>query len=556
MLHLCGSFIYINLIIILRALLAIQVLTTKLSADAQSEIATKFNCTNGGEYDPLCWDALDLTSWLNEWYSTTPICAATPPIDNRFCRLSEEAWTTTFLRIAQGGKGGTGCLLLNSCTNTPSWADLRTDLNETETARYQYVRYAIYSLNFFFTSWHGAMFEALVEAQGLVENIVLTVDPPRTQHVGLSNILTSVSAGLAFLVIPEAAAVSAGAAAVARVFLTGIQQAPPVAKALWPAGTLENTVYEYGELSGKLTEIAGSLGPRIEKALGVVLGVGQTDTSTFLAFAWQGDFSKPRDQGVSVSNQTEDLLSAFTTFLVSQALVDSGWHAVMALDVDPLGLSNGTAQIPKVYTSEDGTPPKDRWKDLNCHMYDANNQCDNAWWYSNAHQSAYTLAKDPYLGIYTAPKDNKDPTDLIRTIFSNKWTSGPLLFDNAGVCSLIAGLRSKVQEILASGCADPFDFHLEDALTNHMSTEFLSLCEKPDPSFASEILQSVADPSTGLVDLFEVALAGVSHGIEHPNNTLLDFTNNGPDFSCTSQLNLTMLKDWTSVWYLHRDLHT
>ncbi|KAI9701444.1 MAG: hypothetical protein M1836_001499 [Candelina mexicana] len=338
---------------------------------------------------------------------------------------------------------------------------------------------------------------------------------------------TSNRIGLAFLVIPEAAALEAGAAAVAKVFLTSIQQAPTVAKALWPPGTIEEATYEYGKLSSQLTNVAGALGPRIEDALGLVLGINQTDTSTFLAFAGRGDFSKPRDQGVSVSIQTEHLLLAFTTFLVSQALVDQGWHAVIAIGVDPLGITNGTESPPGW---RDGLVASFVWHDLNCHTYDNNSQCDNAWWYSEKQNSAYTLPKDPYYGFYRDPEDKTDPTNLIRTIFNNRGTTGSLLFESAGLCSLLAGIEYSKRST-DEGKQLFNDYHFSrDRLLDHTNPD-------EDSIFGDILVEHV-------------------HGVGHPNNTLFNLAGNMPDFSCTSQLNLTILKDWMSVWYLHRDLHT
>ncbi|KAI9762468.1 MAG: hypothetical protein M1835_008032 [Candelina submexicana] len=304
-------------------------------------------------------------------------CVGTVYIDTRYCHLPEETWTTTFLRFAQGGQGGTGCILLNTCLETPAAADLRVKLSAVEVARYRYVRYTIYSINVFFSTWHDAMHNGIINAQGLVENIVLTIDPSTKQRAGLSDNLTAIGIGLAFLVIPEAAALEAGVAAVAQVFLTSIQQASTIAKTLWPPGTNEEATYEYGKLSSQLTDVAQALGPRIEDAL------------------------------------------AFTTFLVSQALVDQGWHAVIAIGVDPLDITYGTRFIPDWAYSHEDPAAYSFGHDLNCHTYDNNSQCDNAWWYSENQDSAYTLAKDPYYGFYRDPEDTTDPTNLIRTIFNN-----------------------------------------------------------------------------------------------------------------------------------------
>lgn len=71
------------------------------------------------------------------------------------------------------------------------------------------------------------------------------MDPEKQTHVSLGNILTAIGVGLAFLVAPEIAPEAAVAVAIgetaanvaARALVTGLQQAPTVAQAIWPAGT-------------------------------------------------------------------------------------------------------------------------------------------------------------------------------------------------------------------------------------------------------------------------------------------------------------------------------
>ena len=96
-----------------------------------------------GEFNPRCWRDLGVTEWLTNWYNTTPFCPPGRGVDTRFCRIQNEAWTTSFLRIAEGVFGGTGCTLLYQCL---SYYDLnhRGNLDPLEVARYRYVRYNIY----------------------------------------------------------------------------------------------------------------------------------------------------------------------------------------------------------------------------------------------------------------------------------------------------------------------------------------------------------------------------------------------------------------------------
>ena len=228
------------------------------------------------------------------------------------------------------------------------------------------------------------MHNAAIEAGDLVNSIVLAVDPPnKSSHVVLSDLLGALSAGLAFLVIPEAAALAGAAAIIAPIFLRAIQQAPAIAKIIWPVRTAERKLIEIGQLYSQLGTVVQALGPRIQAALAAVEGENQNDISGFLAFAQQGVFSKPRDQWPDIANDTRGLLVGFTTFLVSEAVLLDGWHVSVALGVNPLEMSGDNAKCP-YWQCDCG-----KFLDLGCKSYDEHWQCkDNYWWYGRQSSSA------------------------------------------------------------------------------------------------------------------------------------------------------------------------
>ena len=171
------------------------------------------------------------------------------------------------------------------------------------------------------------MYNAAIESGNLVNSIVLAVDPPdKSKHVLITDVLGALSAGLAFLAIPEAAALAGAAAVIAPIFLKAIQQAPGVAKIIWPPGTVQRDVIEIGQVYSQLNTVLQGLAPRIQGALAAVMGAGedQNDIFAFLAFAEQGIFSEPRDRWPDIVNDTRGLLVGFTTFLVSEALILDG----------------------------------------------------------------------------------------------------------------------------------------------------------------------------------------------------------------------------------------
>ena len=375
------------------------------------------------------------------------------------------------------------------------------------------------------------MYNAAFEAGDLIYDIVQTIDPlSKKSNVLLNDLLGALAAGLAFLAIPQVAAVGGAAAAIAPIFLKAIQQAPGVAKIIWPFGSVERETIEITELYQQLGTVVGALGPRISDALAAVQGVNQTDISAFLAFADEGAFSVPRADFPNIVDDTSGLLVAFTTFLVSEALILDGWHVDIAPGVDPLMMSQANATCP-VWFCNCG-----KFEDLGCYSYDTYSQCtDKYWWYGELTHSAYTLSKDPYFGYFeSATKNEKDPTQIMQTIFSNRWSTGQLLLENAGLCVLEASFASSLGPAIL-GSATWSDFVIDSLASN-------------DTTMCYDDIQNGYLASTGYYRL------GPTLSIARPTETLYNISRSGIDFNCTSQLNLTVLTDWASVWYLHRKL--
>lgn len=421
------------------------------------------------------------------------------------------------------------------------------------------------AINFFFSNWYTAMHYATLDAGNLVADIVEVIDPPTKQsNVFLDDLLAALSAGLAFLAIPEAAALGmpylaipqyltsndflgGAAAAIAPIFLKAIQQAPAVARIIWPIGSVQREIIEIGDLQNQLETVVAALEPRIAQALATVMGKNQTDISAFLAFAKEGDFSRPRDQFPDIVNDTSGLLVGFTTFLVSEALVLDDWHAVASIDTDPFGLSNKSASCPfwlQNFATGDPNPyeydPANcpginfthfNYYDLDCYAYDEYSQCNNSyWWYSRDSRTAFTLAKDPYYGNFeSASKAEKDPTSILHTIFTNRWSTGQLLLENAGLCIV----ELMLYEIFGNttGQSLPYWKYSLEAYDTNVFSEYI---------FKSNIMDGLR--------------AGRSR-LYPPNGTSYSISSDGIiDFNCTSQLNLTIYTDWPSVWYLHKKL--
>ncbi len=99
------------------------------------------------------------------------------------------------------------------------------------------------AINDFFTTMYQALGYATTQAQSIIQSVVTEINPKQATSFLLSNILTALSFGLAFVAAPEVAVgvggIKAATAAAGEAFLTGLQNAPAVVKAIWPTGILD-----------------------------------------------------------------------------------------------------------------------------------------------------------------------------------------------------------------------------------------------------------------------------------------------------------------------------
>ncbi|KAL8898170.1 MAG: hypothetical protein Q9207_006836 [Kuettlingeria erythrocarpa] len=427
------------------------------------------DCKNG-IYHSSCWNTLGLTQWLSDWDTTTELCTTSK---TNSCRAVDELWTDAFLRIAKDEPRGSSCVKLHACLieAVPDLKDIRPDESEVDRIRYQYILYNIYgeiaiaslftarldkavAINSFLVTGTRCGTTPPSRRKAEIVNIVQTIDQPnKKSRVLLHDILSALTAGLAFPAIPKAAALAGAAATIAPIFLKTIQQAPGVAKIIWPLGTVEREIIEIGALGSQLAKVTAAFSDRISQALASVMGRDESDQSAFLAFAQDGAFPRSADRFPDIANDTRGLLIGFTTYFVSETLVLTGWHAVVLLDTDRLWLTSGSTTCPRWVTSRVNGYWRDErqacpqvtgvnYGDVQCSAYDGYGQCkDSYWWYSDRTRAALTLAKPPYYGVWSkASKEEKDPTLILHTIFANGWSTGQLLLENAGRCVVVTAL--------------------------------------------------------------------------------------------------------------------
>ena len=275
-----------------------------------------------------------------------------------------------------------------SCAKTPllTWNDL--------------------AINNFFSTWYTAVQYATTIAGDSIGNITQLIDKEIDFNVLTNDVLSALTVGLPFLGlvgdIPTTIGKTAG-----QFVLTALQQAPAVAKAIWPAGTTDSQVIQISQLSTHL----GTLSTQVSNNLNAGLTVVESDLDSFLAFASTGVFSA--NLALSVPKQQTGLELAFNLYLVSTSLNSNAWHSARAVGVNPQTI-NGKS------STESGK--------INCASYDANGMC-SYWYYSPATSTAYTLVNAGSVAKWT------DPSPLLSTIFANGWTTGTALFDQAEACA-------------------------------------------------------------------------------------------------------------------------
>lgn len=384
-----------------------------------------------------------------------------------------------------------------------------------------------------------AVQEALTTAADLITAIVDFIDrrKPKKTNVSLNVVATVLGVGFAILPgIGPIAGVSAAGLAAANVLLAALKQAPTVAKSIWPVvsgappqqAEADSTTVQ----SSKVKEI---LRMHLQNGLQLVQGVGQEDVSAFLAFAGTGSFSinqreaQPPSIEAITGDKVQPLLLAYTTFLVSTTLAQNGWHAILLPGVNPEGITKRTTPYP-------GWAGDHQEKDdLECTGYDQYGRCNGKyWWYSETQNSAYALRNDK----------SDDSTEYLQAFFDNGWSTGQLLFENAAICEIQSFLRSittitstSITYTMVKGKAG---FQFDGPLQGLGPDDFTVI----DPMTPTYFLPF---DGAGLTRLSQQpAYANLFH---HPaEGGLWEFTNQGIDFACISQLDVAIATKWGGSW--------
>ena len=181
------------------------------------------------------------------------------------------------------------------------------------------------AMNNMFNSRYTTIQFATTQAGLVITPIINEVNPEMKTNMLLSDISNALTAGLAVLGFPEVSAANKGAVSVsttlvANIVSKGIQQAPSVAKAIWPVGTASSQNYQIGELDAGLEGVNSDLSDRINAGLQEIM----IDDPSFLAFASNGSFSGSTLP--SFPAQTDGLNIGFKTYLVIFAMPHNSWR--------------------------------------------------------------------------------------------------------------------------------------------------------------------------------------------------------------------------------------
>ena len=268
---------------------------------------------------------------------------------------------------------------------------------------------------------------ATVKTLLINQPLVNEIDPIQKTNLILDDLLLALTAGLAFIGAPEVGeGISAAVESGAKLLLNGLQQAPLVAKAVWPEGTLDSQSVQLGQLDTDLSELYINTTTAVEAGLFAIMN----DLPSFVAFASSGGFSGP--DLLSLPDATSALTMAWNTYILSTAMTANKWHSSPFRDMTK-------ADVESNVPGSGG---------FGC-TFDDNNICTNDGgppfvFYSDSTATAYTLSVEGA---------GPSPGQLMKDIVTNQWSTLEQLFDGAYNCT-VAGNIGKPLNFFNGGTID------------------------------------------------------------------------------------------------------
>jgi len=213
-----------------------------------------------------------------------------------------------------------------------------------------------------------------------------------------------------------------------RTGLTFVENAiigfPQIGRFLYPIDTPASALLQIADLKSQLSDLIATVQNNLNKTVSSVMA----DASEFMAFAKQGNFTGATPP--SLPNQTDYLLYAFNTYVISSGLRGNNVYGTIAKNTNIQSLATNGSQNNLAYDLSD------------CKGYNSQKVCDT-WWYSGNYASTFGLDDFSHIG--------RGHGDLMTTMFQ-KYTTGQLLFDNAYACNLNGNYgKSKSVTVNAQG---------------------------------------------------------------------------------------------------------
>ncbi len=247
--------------------------------------------------------------------------------------------------------------------------------------------------------------------------------------------LTALTVGLALIpgIGEGMLGIDAATAAIGTALLAGLQNAPGVAKVIWPSGTTSTQNIQIGQLDSYVAQLTADLGNSLNAGLALIM----SDMPSFIGFAKSGVFSG--SNAPSLARETNGLDAALKTYIVTLAISGNGYR----------GTAYGSTTTAAFEAGSDHCDL--RLFGCTCTL-NANNICKasspfggtlggQAWYWDSSTGNLFSIKGE-------SPPIAEDT--LLEDVVSNGWSSLPLMFDNGARCTA-AGQTPNPMRLNADG---------------------------------------------------------------------------------------------------------
>ena len=189
-------------------------------------------------------------------------------------------------------------------------------------------------------------------------------------------------------------------------FAIGMQQAPAVARTMWPTGSDSSRQFQISALSTKLNNATDELSEILDRGLKLLM----SDVPTFVSYAQSGAYCG--SETIDIAEKTDHLDLALRTYITAESMRQNGWYAV------PLRISTEAEYKAQVDAS--------LVEGVARHWSEGPEVVGKIWW-SPVSGRQYSLEHKDDVTI--------KPPELKNLIISEGWADMVTLFDGAYDCT-------------------------------------------------------------------------------------------------------------------------